>query len=156
MLSQARRKPKVRGASWPPAMAAVDHAGADHVEGEADGVGSGGAGSGDGEDGAGDAEVDGDVAGSGVGHGADDGEGMGAGVAGVELGYCGSSAWRPAQEQPRMMAVSVGGVVLEEAAVLGGGAGGDEGELGGALGGGEWCRWRCAGGDRSRRPGPSV
>ena len=63
-----------------------DHSGADHVKGEADGVGSGGAGGGDGEDGPGDAEVDGDVAGAGAGHGAGDGEGMDAGVAGVEIG----------------------------------------------------------------------
>ncbi len=61
-----------------------DHSGADHVEGEADGVSSGGAGGGDVEGGTGDVEVDGDLAGSGGGHGANDGEWMGAGVAGVE------------------------------------------------------------------------
>jgi len=63
----------------------VDHSGADHLEGEADGVGTGGAGGGDVESGAGDLEIDGDVADPGGSHGADDGEGMDTGVAGVEL-----------------------------------------------------------------------
>ena len=83
--SQARRKPKVSGASWPPVMAAETMPERTMWKASADGVGSGGAGGGDVQDGAGYAEVDGDVAGSGGGHGAGDRERVDAGVAGVEL-----------------------------------------------------------------------
>ena len=112
-----------------------DHAGTDHLESEADGVGSGGAGGGDIEDGAGDAEVDGDVAGTGGGHGAGDGEGVDAGVAGVELGGFGLFGLAAAAGTTDDDGDVFGGVVLEEVAVLGGLTGGKDGELGGAVGG---------------------
>ncbi len=89
MLSQARRKPKVSGGFVAAGDRGVDHAAANHLEGEADGVGAGGAGGGDIDGGADDLLVDGDVAGSGRGHSADDSEGMDAGIAGVELGGLG-------------------------------------------------------------------
>ncbi len=74
----------------------LNHSGADHVEGHADGMVGGGAGGGDGEDRPGDAEIDGDLADAGRGHGAGDGEGVDAGVAGVELGGLGLDGGAPA------------------------------------------------------------
>ena len=114
-----------------------DHATADHLKGETDGVGSRGAGGGDIESGAGDFLIDGDVAGTGRGHGADDSEGMDAGVAGVELdglGLFGLSATAGAADDDgdffrRMVAGQ-----LRFGSGL---AGGDDGELGGAVGGGD-------------------
>ncbi len=114
-----------------------DHAAADHLEGEADGVGSGGAGGGDVERGAGDLLVDGDVAGSGGGHGADDGERMNAGVAGVELDGLGlfglAAAAGATDDDGDLFRGVVGGDLRFEAGL----AGGDDGELGGAVGGGD-------------------
>ena len=125
------------GASWPPAMAACDHSAADHVEGESDGVGAGGAGGGDVEGRAGDLLVDGDVAGAGGGHGADDGERMDACVAGVELdgfGLFGLAATAGAADDDGDL---FGGVVLGNLGFECGLPGGDDGELGGAVGGGD-------------------
>ena len=112
-----------------------DHSGADHLEGEADGVGSGGAGGGDVEDGAGDAEVDGDVAGAGGGHGAGDGERMDAGVAGVELGGFGLFGLTASAGAAYDDGDVLRGVVFEEVALLRGLTGGYDGEVRGAVGG---------------------
>ncbi len=97
MESQAREEAEGERSFVAAGDGGVDHSGAHHLEGEADGVGAGGAGGGDVEGGAGDVVFDGDVAGSGGGHGANDGEGMDAGVAGVEpdgLGLFGLSGLR--------------------------------------------------------------
>ena len=114
-----------------------DHAAADHLEGEADGVGGRGAGGGEGEDGAGDAEIDGDVAGAGAGHGAGDGEGMDARVVAVELcglGLLGGAAAGGAAEDDGDV---LRGVVLQEGGLAGGLTRGDDGVLRGAIGRGD-------------------
>src|SRR6266851_1273282 len=113
----------------------VDHSTSHHLEGEADGVGAGGASSRDVERWAGDLLFDGDVVGSGGGHGADDGERMDPGVTGVEfdgLGLFGLAASAGAAYDDGDF---FRGVVGGELGFEGGLAGGDDGELRGAVGG---------------------
>src|ERR1700733_2163142 len=97
---------------------------------------SGGAGGGDVESWAGDLLVDGDVAGSGGGHGADDGEGMDASISGVELdgfSFFGLAAAAGAADDD---GDPFRGVVAGKPGLERGLAGGCDGELGGAVGGG--------------------
>jgi hypothetical protein len=93
--SHARRKPKVSGASYPPAIAA-GACRAHHLEREADGVRARGAGGRNVQHRPADAQVDGDVAGARAGHGAHDGQWD----ARARCGYR-DGGWRPRRRRGR-------------------------------------------------------